>query len=66
METRFITLIDFNLFISTSYFTKYNKLVNKLYTKVYKFEEKKRKKDEYRKYGCIISKNNRKNKNSLI
>ncbi|CAI2368893.1 unnamed protein product [Moneuplotes crassus] len=49
METRFITLINFDFSISSSLFAKYYRKVNKMYIESTKFEDKLKKKTRYRK-----------------
>ena len=59
MESRFIQLIDFDLFVSSDLYARYEKLMNNLYNKTHDFEEKQRKKSAYQKYGFISSRKHR-------
>ncbi|CAI2368845.1 unnamed protein product [Moneuplotes crassus] len=53
METRFITMIDFDFTISSSLYGKYYNKVTKMYIEFTKFEDMERKRASYRKYGFV-------------
>lgn len=60
MESKFLSLLQYELFVSTNLYTQYYKQVNSIYNTITKQEEKARRKEEYRLNGFIKSKKNRK------